>query len=299
MNRVISYGEIDGRWVPYLLLLITGVSIALMLPMAKIAVAKGIDPLAYAFWQATGAGLILFTFNLFNGGMGAKLHKRYFMISGLTAIAIPNAVAFSIAVELGAAITSVYYALPSLVTYGLALLLKLERIQRLRVTGLFISVAGCAWVLLGNQSVEITSSSINTMLLGLLIPVALGIGNIYRTRAWPKGATPNQLAPGMLMGGALGIFIYLILQNRLEVLWVAHAQVLLILIVQSLITAQSYLWFFKLQKLATPVFISQLGFVIIPTGSLAGVLFLGEQIGVDFILGVSVLFLGMWLGNRT
>lgn len=293
------YERVMGStWLPYMLLVVTGMSIALMLPLGKVAVSAGVDPLAYAFWQAAGGGLILSVLQIYREGVRQPVYPRYFLISGLTAIAIPNAIAFAITVELGAAFTSVFYAMPALVTYGIALVLKLERIQWLRALGLGVSAVGCMWVLLADAPSAVSNDHIYSMLLGLLIPLALGFGNVYRTQAWPKAAKPMQLAPGMLLAGASCIFILLLIQGRLPVLLLPNSEIVWILMVQSILTAQSYILFFQLQKIASPVFLSQLGFIIIPTGLVVGSIFLGEKISEEFLMGVLILFIGMWLSNR-
>ncbi|WP_297794475.1 hypothetical protein [uncultured Marinobacter sp.] len=53
------------------------------------------------------------------------------------------------------------------------------------------------------------------LMLGLLIPLSLAIGNIYRTTHWPRGASPEQLAPGMLLGGAI-LILAVIYRNALH-----------------------------------------------------------------------------------
>lgn len=134
-----------------LLLLGVGVLIALMLPLSRAAMDDGMTPLAYAFWQALGGGVILAALPRrrssvrFDGSL-----VRYFGISGLTAIAVPNAVAFAVVSKVGAGLTATLYALPSLATYAIAVALGMDAMRKKKAIGLSFGVAGCVWILSPN-----------------------------------------------------------------------------------------------------------------------------------------------------
>lgn len=279
------------------LLLGVGVVIALMLPLSRAAMDNGMTPLAYAFWQALGGGVIL----------AAWLRRRslirldgtlvrYFGISGLTAIAVPNALAFAVVSNIGAGLTATLYALPSLATYAIAVTLGMESLSRKKAIGLCFGVAGCVWILSPNPA-GVSPDTFPWLLLGLLVPLSLAIGNIYRTSHWPTGATPEQLAVGMLFGGAVLIFMTVLMSGDAETLLVDGARLWGILAVQSILTAIGYRGFFHLQRLTSPTFLSQLGFVITPAGMLFGILFYGESYGWAVWGGVVLLLTGVVLAN--
>ncbi len=118
------------------LLLGVGALIALMLPLSKIAMSLGMTPLAYAFWQAFGGGLILLVVQApartirWRGAVA-----RYFGFSALTAIALPNVLAFVVVAQIGSGLTATLYALPSLATYAIALTLRMETLSLTRACG--------------------------------------------------------------------------------------------------------------------------------------------------------------------
>ncbi|MGB1838252.1 MAG: EamA/RhaT family transporter, partial [Marinobacter adhaerens] len=89
------------------LLLANGFLIALMLALAKAATSQGMPAITYAFWQTLIAGAVL----LVCAGKGRSLLEprlgRYFLISGLTGIAIPNAIGFYLVTKLGAGFTGI------------------------------------------------------------------------------------------------------------------------------------------------------------------------------------------------
>lgn len=280
-----------------LLLLGVGVLIALMLPLSRAAMDAGMTPLAYAFWQALGGGVILAVWLRRRSPLRLDgTLARYFGISGLTAIAVPNALAFAVVSNIGAGLTATLYALPSLATYAIAVSLGMESLRKKKAIGLSFGVAGCVWILSPNPA-GISPDSLPWLLLGLLVPLSLAIGNIYRTSHWPTGATPEQLAIGMLLGGAVLIFMAVLVSGEVRTLVVDSAGLWAILIVQSILTAIGYRGFFHLQRQTSPTFLSQLGFVITPAGMLFGIVFYGESYGWAVWGGVVLLLIGVVLAN--
>ena len=61
------------------------------------------------------------------------------------------------------------------------------------------ALAGSLLLALGKLNAG--DSPILWVLAALCVPVFLALGNIYRARYWPAGASPLSLAPGMLLGG--------------------------------------------------------------------------------------------------
>jgi len=280
-----------------LLLIGIGVLIALMLPLSRAAMDIGMTPLAYAFWQALGGGVVLVIWRgrgspaRFNGAL-----FRYFGVSGLTAIAVPNALAFIVVANIDSGLTATLYALPSLATYAITVALGMEALSRKRAIGLSLGVVGCVWILSPNPA-GINPHSLPWLLLGLLVPLSLAVGNVYRTTHWPAGARPEQLAPGMLLGGAVLILLVILASGSAHSLIISGAELWSIVVVQSVLTAISYRGFFHLQKRTSPTFLSQLGFVITPAGLLFGIVFFGESYGWAVWGGVVLLLMGVVLAN--
>lgn len=283
--------------VSMLLLLGIGVLIALMLPLSRAAMDIGMTPLAYAFWQALGGGILLVVWR----GQGSPVRfdgalLRYFGISGLTAIAVPNALAFIVVANIGSGLTATLYALPSLATYAITVTLGMEALSRKRAIGLSLGVVGCVWILSPSPA-GINPDSLPWLLLGLLVPLSLAVGNVYRTTHWPAGASPEHLAPGMLLSGAVLILLVVLASGGAQSLVFSGQDLWAIVAVQSVLTAISYRGFFHLQKRTSPTFLSQLGFVITPAGLLFGIVFFGESYGWAVWGGVVLLLMGVVLAN--
>ncbi|SFM00363.1 EamA-like transporter family protein [Marinobacter zhejiangensis] len=281
----------------YLLLIAVGFMVALMLPLAKVAIAGGMTPLSYAFWQALGGGGLLWLWSgRSRGALPLRTTGRYFLVSGLTAIAIPNIVAFLVLERIGPGLTSTLYAMPSLMTYVLAVTVRIEGLRGLRVVGLGLGVLGCIRIM-SPDSNGLSTENLPWLLLGLLVPLSLAIGNVYRSVAWPAGAGAKQLAPGMLLGGALVVAVVMLGTGTLAEVRVPSGDVGLVLLAQAVLSAVTYRAFFELQRRSSPVFLSQIGFVVAPAGLLLGFLIFGERYGLGVWLGVAVLMAGVLLAN--
>lgn len=278
------------------LLIGVGMLIALILPLSRVAMTGGMTPLAYAFWQALGGGLILAAVLRKVSFRSNGQHLRYFALSGLTAIAVPNTVAFVVVSEVGAGLTATLYALPSLITYCLAVILGMDVLGKRRAVGLSLGVAGCIWILSPDPG-GISADSFPWLVLGLLVPVSLAVGNIYRTTHWPEGASPEQLAVGMLLGGSALLFLVVSVAGDVDTLWVEDDYLWGLIVLQSVLTALGYFGFFHLQRRTSPTFLSQLGFVITPAGMLLGIFFHDEYYGWRVWGGVALLLTGVLLAN--
>jgi drug/metabolite transporter (DMT)-like permease len=161
---------------------------ALMLPMARTATAAGVLPLAYAFWQALGAEATLWAVAARNGTPPVSPHHlRYYLLGGLTAVALPNALAFLMVSEVGPRLTTTVYAFPPLFTYLISLGLRLENPRKVRAAGIGLGVAGCLAILApGEQGPPAAAAP--WLLLALTVPPSLAVANIYRTLDWPARA---------------------------------------------------------------------------------------------------------------
>lgn len=282
--------------IAYLLLLLVGCLITAMLPLSKLAMAEGVTPLAYAFWQSLGGAVLLFLISVWRAPDRRPLYLRYALISGLTAVAIPNGLAFVLVGKVGSGLTATLYALPSLITYAMALGLRMEKASVARSVGLSLGVLGCASILWPREA-GLAEGDNWWMAIGLGVPLSLAFGNIYRSRAWPAGAKSHQLAPAMLFAGALCLGLLIWLRGELNSLWLPTITIKLV-VIQACLTAVGYLGFFELQRRTSPVFLSQIGFVITLGGLAWGVLLFGEKINAAVWAGIAILLLGVALANR-
>ncbi len=278
------------------LLIANGFLIALMLALAKTATSQGIPAVTYAFWQTFIAGTLLLLASQQRRTVFARRLTRYFVISGLTGIAVPNVIAFFLVTKLGSGFTGIMYALPPIFTFLIATRMGLEKRSRQRLFGLTVAVLACVWILWQRHS-EMHLANPLWLLLGLIIPTMLAIGNVYRSVAWPEHADAMTLAAGTLLVSAivLGLFAGFTDSSLVPAGLGVHLVGLMAL--QGLLTAATYLCAFEVQRRASPVFYSQLGAVAAVFGLIIGLVWFNEKYSLAIWLGVAGVVLGLRLGN--
>src|SRR3546814_9148181 len=87
------------------------------------------------------------------------------------------------------------------------------------------------------------------ILFTLVGPVLLAIGNLYRTLRWPKGASADALAPGMLVAAAVMLLGVGFLPGFSLAVPMDQSLPLALIIVQSVVFAGMFLLLFRLQKI--------------------------------------------------
>ncbi len=287
----------QSRFYPLLLLIATGVALGFAPPFAKLAAGAGIPMIGFAFWQNLLGGLLL----LLAIASGARpplqpRHLRYYAISGLITLALPNVMVFLAVSQVGAGLPSIVYAFPAMLTYIFALTLRMEKLAWLRAGGIALGLAGILMILLP-RSGPVDDAALPWMLLALIAPVSLAAGNIYRTRAWPQDAAPLALAAGTLLGAALWLLLGGVAfgavhlpMGSLDADWVLAAA--------GLFACLSFIPYFELQRVAGPVYLSQIGYVMAATSLGIGTFVFGERYGLITWLAVLVIVAGIALVNR-
>ncbi|TYC57726.1 DMT family transporter [Marinobacter sp. BW6] len=280
------------------LLLANGFLIALMLALAKAATSQGMPAVTYAFWQTLIAGAVLLLCSQKRRSLLERRLSRYFLISGLTGIAVPNVIGFYLVTKLGAGFTGIMYALPPIFTFLIATGMGLEKRSWIKLAGLSIAVIACTWIVLQRHS-EISSPNLLWFAMGLIIPAMLSIGNVYRSVAWPDAVKPMILASGTLLASALTLGLFAGLTGTPIFPESTGFYLLGIVVLQGLLTALTYLCAFELQRRSNPVFYSQLGAVAAVFGLLIGVVWFREDYSVSIWLGAFMVILGLRISNRT
>ncbi|WP_417667173.1 DMT family transporter [Roseibium sp.] len=271
------------------LLLLVGTLLAGSTVVAKLAPAAGWSPLPLLQWSLLSAALlqavIVGVRDLASrkapfpaAGRKRNLLQRfpgiavYMLVSGIL-FAIPNALAFSAVLHVGAGFVALCFAFPLVFTYALAVFFKLEAFHALKFAGVLLGVTGGVAMVLGGL---VTSpESLPWAVAALAMPVIIAAGNIYRSLFWPKGVRPAVLSSGMMAFGFLTLVPATLVIGEGGPIWddMTGAMVGLLALQSGLFTLL-YALYFRLQKLAGPVFLSQIGSVAAVVGlGLAYVMF--------------------------
>lgn len=289
--------DFSGLWALGCLLLV-GSFMALSLIVAKLADGAGIPRLSFLMTAVAGAGVVLGLVGILQGRATrlGRRHLEYALVAGLL-FAVPNAMAFLAVRHVGAGFISLIFAFPILVTWLLAVWLRLERLNLTRLTGVLLGLGG--GVVLAAAKAGGAAGEKGWVLVVVGMPLVLATGNIYRSLRWPVGASPVLLAALMMFGGAATLlpFVLLFERGQSEALF-ELGEPLQLLLAETAIFSVLYLLFFVLQKLAGPVYLSQVGTVAALVGTLIAVFLLGEAPPPNLGLAALLVLSGSLLFHR-
>ncbi|WP_216110950.1 DMT family transporter [Aquisalimonas asiatica] len=280
---------------PLLSLLAGGALLGLSTNLAKIAGEAHLPPLTFLFWAILGATLILLTVAAFRRELPPVSARtlEYYAVSAVTGVAGSNLVFFSAVPHVGASFVALIISLPPLLTYIGALALSMERFQTVRATGVAAALAGASVLAAGKLSAP--DADTFWILLALLGPVLLAIGNLYRTLRWPKGTSAGALAPGMLVAASLMLLTAGFLPGFALPLPTENSLSLALIALQSVVFAGMFLLLFLLQRTGGPVLLSLLGSVGAVVAVPVAIFLQGEAPPEGLLVGAGLIATGVAL----
>jgi drug/metabolite transporter (DMT)-like permease len=280
------------------LFFVTGGLLGLTLPLGKLAGQAGVPPTVWALTISLGAGAILALARALAGHRGAPngAEWRFYLVAGLISYALPNLLMFSVMPHVGAGFTGLFFTLSPVATLTLAVLLRVQRTSRLGVIGIAIGFLG-AVVVSATRGQLGAPAGLGWIALGMLVPLFLAAGNIYRTVAWPPGGHPVALAAGSHLAAAAMLGVLLLLTGETGAV-ATLAAIPGIALTQAVAAAATFAVFFRLQAVGGPVYLSQIGYVAAAVGLVSGVAFLGERYGLATWTGAGLICLGVALATR-
>ncbi|MGP9652856.1 EamA family transporter [Halomonas sp. AOP35-4E-18] len=287
-----------SAWLaPLLYLLAGGALMGLSTNLAKLAGDIQLSALAFLFWSISGAALILLVLAAFRRNLPPVNGRtiEYYAISGLLGVAGANLLFFSAIPHVGAGFVALIITLPPLLTYVGALALKMERFQVLRAAGVISALAGA--VTLAFHKLSAPDANYLWIILALIGPVLLAIGNIYRTLRWPEGLSSDALAPGMLIAAAVILLSVGFLPGFSLSVPVDRSLPIMLIAFQAVVFAGQFLLLFLLQKSGGPVFLSLLGSVGAVVGVPVAIVLQGETAPEGLLLGTLLIGAGIALLN--
>ncbi|MBE7635524.1 EamA family transporter [Sneathiella sp. P13V-1] len=278
---------------PVALLLATGALIGFNFPLGKISAEAGVPPMVWALVLSAGVCLTLLPLLLLGGKFSFPKGKaiRYVVISAVISFVIPNILLFTVIPHVGSGFSGLMFALSPVFTLTISLMARLKGPSFLGVVGIVLGLIG-ATIVSFSRSQHADVSSYFWILAALAVPLSLAFGNVYRTIDWPEGESPDALA---FWSHAVAVIIYLILlgyQQNLEMTWSVF-NVPEALLFQLVFAGMTFPLFFRLQKAAGPVLLSQIGYVAAAVGLLAATLFLGEIYSPLTWVGAAVITVGI------
>jgi drug/metabolite transporter (DMT)-like permease len=282
----------------FALLVITGALLGLTLPFGKMGTDAGVPGMVWAFVVSLGAGGVLFVALLLLGHRIRLTARkaRYFLVTAAVSYAFPNFLMFTAIPHLGAGYTGIMFTLSPIITLVFSILLGVRRPSLLGTTGIGVGFAGAVMVA-ATRGEAGQPADVFWVLVALLIPVSLAVGNIYRTVDWPEGTGPIELAVGSHLAAAAMLFLG-ILALFGPGAFASLAKVPLVAAGQAASASAMFAFFFRLQAVGGPVYLSQIGYVAAAIGLFSGTLFLGEHYRLLTWAGAAIIVAGVAITTK-
>ena len=263
----------------------------------KLAV-QAFGPFSVVFWYALIAFLVLGTLSLIRRKPPPLdgRHIRYYLASGLIGFAIPSLNNVLVVQNVPAGILSTVIATAPVFTYAIALAARQERFQVMRAVGIGFGLVGTLVILLPAQSLP-SPAMAPWVALGLLTPFLYGVTAVVISRFMPRETDSMTLATGFL-GVASVFFLAIVLVSGgpelpLPPVWPGSHMILWLGVSSSV----AYVLYFQIIRMAGPVYLSQVGYLVVSVGVLAGMLIFGERHSLWVWIGIGLMLAGLTLVN--
>lgn len=261
----------------WIMLLAVGIAWGTTQSLSRIAVTGGLDPIGLAFWQTLLAAALLGAWIAVRGGRLplSRAHLRFYAVSGFLGTAFPHILAFTAAEHLPAGILSILIACVPMMTLVLALGLRQERASLARLTGLGLGLAAVLLIALPKASLPE-----GTALIWVALPILVAL-SYAGENIWIAVAQPRDLdAIGALCGLSIAALALIAPLLLVEGSWVEPwrfgrpEQAMLLMAALHIFAYAGLIW---LITTGGAVFGAQVGYVVMGSGVVIGMIALGER----------------------
>ena len=266
--------------------------------LAKVVGDDGVPALGYAFWQTSGAAIILLTVCLTRGKLPplSATHIRHYFVVGALGSAIPSANLFYALSHLPAGVVALVITTVPLITYLLSLVFRLEGFDWWRAGGIVLGFAGTLLVLLPEGSLP-NREMTPFVLLAFLSPFFYSCSSVYAIKFHPPAADSLHVATGMMGASCLMLLPASLATGTFYEIWHGFNLINGLIVAHMFLAALTFHMYLVLLRRAGPVYFSQVAFIVTLTAVFFGILFLGEQHSLWIWASLVLIFAGVALVN--
>ncbi|MEM9243670.1 MAG: EamA family transporter [Pseudomonadota bacterium] len=265
--------------------------------IARYAMTHGVHPLGYSFWQALGPAILLLLMTLPYWYRRRKFLLRpwrYYIVTGVLGIAIPNTNMYFCAPHLPAGIVAIMVNTVPLIIYPLALLVRQERFNYWRMIGVILGVIGIMMVVIPTADLK-NNLTTHWLLITLITPLSFACCIVYINKYRPSGINDLFLSAGMLTVASLILIPLVFISGEFYPLSLPLTKVDGIVILEIVLSSIGYVLLFRLIKIAGPVFYSLANGVVCLTGLFWGRLIFSEKMNAMIIIAVIFILIAIIL----
>jgi drug/metabolite transporter (DMT)-like permease len=265
---------------------------------SKALVTSDLSPAAVVFWQTFIAGVLLGAVCLFRG-IRIPLTRRaiiYYFVIGLMGIDVAYMTLVFVVGHVPAGYASVVILLSPVLTYLIAVMVRLETVNPMRAIGIMIGFAGAGLLVFPQGSLP-SPELLPIALLAFLTPVGYAVANVYSEWGRPEGADNIALATATMFAAAIGAAVVGAVDGTFHPIWAETGQRELILFAYAAATGIAFLLFYKIVSSAGAVYLGQVGYLVTLFGVGWGILFFDESTTIWLWAAVVVVGIGVALVN--
>ncbi|HSF96077.1 MAG TPA: DMT family transporter [Thermohalobaculum sp.] len=264
-------------FLPWLVLIVIGLAWGSTGPFSKLAVSTGNHPIGVTFWNTAIAALVL-TAALFATGRRLPVTRRhigFFLVCGLLGTALPNTLSYTAYRHLPIGIMVMVISLVPMATLIIALPLRIERPEPLRLAGVALGTAALLMITLPDSSLPDPALAV-WVLLPVIVTLSYAAENIYIAAARP----PDCDTLAVMSGLSLGALAFLVPMMLAADAWVDISRLgppEQAILYTSAVHIVAYFGFVWLIANAGPVFAAQVAYLVTGSGVTLGMIFYGER----------------------
>ena len=283
---------------PLALLLLLGTGWGLSFSLAKIATNAGLHPFGLLMWQAGGAAAIALFFCLARRKLGQfrRANLPYYAFIGCMGIILPSGVIFWAAPHIPAGIQAILIATSTIVTYALALVIRLENFSWRRVLGIVLGFIAVLLILGPDASLPEPGMA-GWALFGMIAPLCYSINPLVIDRFRPLRTDSHVLAFGMLLCTFIIITPVALVAGVEFMPGPPWDRVDLAVFGMPLITGGAMLIVFELIRVSGPVYFAMVGYPVTACGVLWGWYVFDERLGPYIWVALAFMLAALALVN--
>lgn len=283
---------------PLILLLIGGAAYGTIFSANKIAIEGGFPFVAFTFYQALLAGVVLLVIGLVQGERPGTTgaHLRQYGVTALFGFIVPFIVFSFVADKVPPSVVTLLLALTPALTYLFAFILRLERFRWLSVAGVLFGFAGILIIVLPRGSLPAPDMA-GWVLLALLGPLGFAMNNVSVALLRPASSTSATLSAGVLIVSAVVLFVIMLAAEGF--VWIGNLgrDAILGLLWASAVNGLTFLVLFEIIRMAGPVFFAQFNYVSVAAGILWALVLFADVPSLWVWIALAVLAVGLVLAN--
>lgn len=267
--------------------------------IAHFATTNGVSPLGYSFWQSLGPAIIISAMVILGDD---KLtftvpRTRFYLITGLTGIVIPNTAMYFAAPHLPAGILAMIVNIVPIIAYPMALFTRIETFSWERMVGILLALAGLMLIILPKSSLPAPDMA-PWVISTLITPLSFAFCSIYIARFRPTGSDSLTLSAGMLIFSSLILLPAVVATNSF---YLFHWPLTLpdgVVILEIMLSSLGYVLFFQLIKIAGPVYYSLVDTIVVMTGLFWGYVLFNEHLNQWTVSALLLIVVALLLVTR-